>query len=122
MHWLPSSEFERCIRRFSLDLQQRIMIVVHRHYHHHRLLTINLVTMVIIVTTFNYVTEGLLSPVHKVRHARWVAAEEQVLSRKRRKKRRRMAGGRGVTVCDRGRGIKSMLRHTYTKFYHTYET
>ena len=28
----------------------------------------------------------------------------------------------GVTVCDRGRGVKSMWRHAYTHVYHTYET
>ena len=35
-----------------------------------------------------------------------------------------MLGGvrEGVTVCDRGEGVKSMWRHTYTFFYHTYET
>jgi len=27
-----------------------------------------------------------------------------------------------VTVCDRGRGVKSMWRHAYEKFYRTYET
>ena len=31
-------------------------------------------------------------------------------------------GVRGVTVCDRGMGVKSMWRHAYTNFYHTYET
>ena len=40
---------------------------------------------------------------HKVRHAR------------------RGEGVReSVTVCDRGRGVRSMWRHAYTFFYHTY--
>ena len=46
----------------------------------------------------------ILGAVHKVRHARGEGVRE------------------GVTVCDRGRGVKSMWRHAYTNFYHTYET
>ena len=46
-----------------------------------------------------------LGAVHKVRHARGGEGFRE-----------------GVTVCDRGRGVKSMWRHAYTNFYHTYET
>ena len=45
-----------------------------------------------------------LGAVHKVRHAR---------------------GGGGPRRCDslwQGEGVKSMLRHAYTNFYHTYDT